>query len=211
MYHALTVHIRVIFALVVAALSVPAAVSAQVGTADLNAVLGDLDLAVRSLPAAGAQPRLRAAVDWLATRAQASDPSTISREYLQSLQRAADLIRLQPAASALADVADELEAKVEHCRRLGIGMGGSVEVSVSTRQGGVAVGSWQVFYLLKIYEHVKGASATTFPRLSTPTEARLDPGRYWLWARDAATGRTSPRALVRIAGQPRLQVDLPVQ
>ena len=93
----------------------------------------------------------------------------------------------------------------------GIGMGGSIDVAVNTRQGGVAVGSWQVFYLLKIYEYVKDASANTFPRLSTPTEARLDPGRYWLWARDPATGRTSQRALVRIVGQTRLQVDLPVQ
>jgi hypothetical protein len=211
MYHALTVHIRLMLALVVASLTVPTAVSAQVRAAELNSALGELDLAVRSLPAAGVQPRLRAAVDWLATRAQSSDPSTISTEYVQSLQLAADLIRRQPGASVLADVADELDAKVEHCRRLGIGMGGSVEVSVSTRQGGVAVGSWQVFYLLKIYEHVKDGSANTFPRLSTPTEARLDPGRYWLWARDAATGRTSPRALVRIAGQARLQVDLPVQ
>jgi hypothetical protein len=204
-------HIGVTIAIVVAALSVPSVTSAQVRAADLSAALTQLDLAVRALPSAGVQPRIRAAVDWLTTRAQTTDPATVSVEYVRSLQRAADLIRLQPDSSILGDVADELDAKVEHCRQLGIGMGGSIDVAVNTRQGGVAVGSWQVFYLLKIYEYVKDASANTFPRLSTPTEARLDPGRYWLWARDPATGRTSQRALVRIVGQTRLQVDLPVQ
>ena len=38
-------------------------------------------------------------------------------------------------------------------------------------------------------------------RPSTPTEPRLEPGRYWVWARNPATGRTSERALVRVAGQ----------
>ncbi len=203
-------HLGVVIAVVIA-LSIPGAASAQVTAADLRNALGQLDLAVRSLPATGVQPRLRTAVDWLTNRVDTTDAAGVSLEYVRSLQRAADLIRLQPSPAALADIADELDAKVEHCRQLGIGMGGSIEVSVSTRQGGVAVGSWQVFYLLKIYEHLKDASANTFPRLSTPTETRLDPGRYWLWARDPATGRISERALVRIVGQTRLQVDLPVQ
>ena len=204
-------HIGVIVAIILATLGAPSAVSAQVRDTDLTAALTQLELAVQSLPPDGVQPRLRAAVDWLRTRVQATDPASISAEYVRSLQRAAGLIRAQTDAVILADVADELDAKVEHCRQLGIGMGGFVEVAVSTRQGGVAVGSWQVFYLLKIYEHVKDTSANTFPRLSTPTEARLDPGRYWLWARDPATGRTSQRALVRIVGQTKLEVDLPVQ
>ena len=65
-------------------------------------------------------------------------------------------------------------------------------------------------YLLKIYERIKGASPAAFPTLSTPTEVRLDPGRYWMWARDPATGRTSDRTLVRVAGQTELPIDLPV-
>jgi hypothetical protein len=108
------------------------------------------------------------------------------------------------------DVAADLEAKVEHCRLLGIGMGGSVLLKVNTRRGPQTVGDWQVVYLLKVYEHVKGATPTVFPTLSTPTEAPLEPGRYWLWARDPSTGRTSERALVRVFGRSQLDVDLPV-
>jgi len=80
----------------------------------------------------------------------------------------------------------------------------------STKRGAETVRDWQVFYLLKIYEHVKGAAPTVFPSLSTPTQSALEPGRYWLWARDPLTGRISERALVRVAGQNQLQVDLPV-
>jgi len=89
-------------------------------------------------------------------------------------------------------------------------MGGSVLLKVNTRRGSETVRDWQVVYLLKVYEHVAGAAPIVFPSLSTPTEAALEPGRYWLWARDPTTGRTSERALVRVLGRPELAVDLPV-
>jgi hypothetical protein len=113
-------------------------------------------------------------------------------------------------SAVMDDVADELEAKVEHCLQLGIGMGGSVLLNVSTRRGPQTVGDWQVLYLLKVYEYVKGADPTVFPTLSTPTRTALEPGRYWLWARDPSTGRTSERALVRVVGRTELQIDLPI-
>jgi hypothetical protein len=89
-------------------------------------------------------------------------------------------------------------------------MGGSVVLHVNTRRGKETVGDWQVFYLLKVYEHVNGAAPIVFPSLSTPTQTALEPGRYWIWARDPSTGRTSERALLRVVGRAELNVDLPI-
>ena len=191
-------------------LVLPTLAGAQVRRQDLNLALGQLGLAARALPPVAARPRVQAAVDWLSERARSTNPAQVSPAYVRSLEQMAELLRLGRQSEVVADVADELEAKVEHCRRLDIGMGGSVQLNVNTRRGARVVGDWQVFYLLKVYEHVKGAAPTVFPGLSSPSQAALDPGRYWLWARDPSTGRTSERALVRVVGQTRLQVDLPI-
>ncbi|HVH26489.1 MAG TPA: hypothetical protein VM818_07015 [Vicinamibacterales bacterium] len=191
-------------------LALPSPARAQVRRTDLNLALGQLDIAVRSLPPVASLPRIRAAVTWLTDRAATSDPALITQEYVRSLTQLAELLRTVRRSEVIDDVAEELEAKVEHCRRLGIGMGGSVRLNVNTRRGGQTVAEWQVFYMLKVYEHVKGAAPVVFPTLSTPTEAVLEPGRYWLWARDPATGRTSERALVRVIGETQLRLDLPV-
>jgi hypothetical protein len=191
-------------------LMLPDAVAGQVRAADLNLALGQLRRAVERLPTIVRSPSLVAAVDWLSRRAAATNPADVSQEYVRSLQQAADLLNKHPSADVIDDVVGELEAKVDHCRALGIGMGGSVLLRVSTRRGSQTVGDWQVLYLLKIYERASSASPVTFPALSTPTDARLDPGRYWIWARDPASGRTSERALMRVAGQTEFRVDLPV-
>jgi hypothetical protein len=192
------------------ALMFPGLASAQVSRADLNLALGQLQLSARALPPVAAQARIQAAVTWLSDRAATSDPGSISKEYLRSLQQLAEMMRSDRRSAVMDDVAEELEAKVEHCRRLGIGMGGTVLLNVNTRRGPETVGDWQVFYLLKVYEHVKGAAPTVFPALSTPTRTPLEPGRYWLWARDPASGRTSERALVRVVGASQIHVDLPI-
>jgi hypothetical protein len=199
------------FALALAlVLTLPDVAGAQVRRVDLDRTLGQLSLAVRALPPVSALPRIQAAVTWLSERARTTNPAEVSKEYLGSLQQLAELLRTDPRSQVADDVAEELEAKVEHCRLLDIGMGGSVLLQVNTRRGPQAVGNWQVLYLLKVYEHVKGATPTVFPALSSPTQSALEPGRYWLWARDPATGRTSERALVRVLGRTQLQVDLPV-
>jgi len=199
------------FALVIAVLlTLPSVSSGQVRRADVDLAIGQLQLAVRALPPVAALPRIQTAVAWLGDRAKTSDPAQISAEYIRSLQQLAELLRTSPRSDVADDVADELEAKVEHCRQLGIGMGGTVVLQVSTRRGKETVGDWQVFYLLKVYEHLKGASPTAFPSLSSPTQSALEPGRYWLWARDPSTGRTSERALLRVVGQSQLLVDLPI-
>ena len=56
------------------------------------------------------------------------------------------------SAPLLAAVADDLEAKLEHCQRSGGKLGGSVVVRVRTVQAGAEAGRWQVFYMPKILE-----------------------------------------------------------
>jgi hypothetical protein len=191
-------------------LAAASAASAQVTRADLNGTLGELRLAVRAAPPVPALRRIEEAVTWMDGRAAMTNPAEVSPEYLRSLQHLAELLRTNRSTAVINDVAEELEAKVEHCRRLGVDMGGLVLLNVNTRRGAQTIADWQVLYLLKVYEHVKGAAPTAFPSLSTPTQTALEPGRYWLWARDPATGRTSERALVRVLGRTQLQVDLPV-
>ena len=193
-------------------LSAAEGVSAQVRAEDLTRTLAQLRSAADALPrrARNAENRIKSAIDWLNNRAS-KDPQNVSEEYLRSLQRAGELLRQRPlSVEVIEDVLAELEAKVDHCKLLGIGMGGSVVLRINTRRPSGPVGNWQVLSLLKIYERVNGASPVTFPKLSTPTESRLDPGRYWIWAREPATGRTTEPTLVRVVGQKELLVDLPV-
>lgn len=155
--------------------------------------------------------RFAGAVKWLQNNAPKTPAASVSREYVASLERAARLLEMQGQglASAFDDVTRELEAKVEHCRALGVGMGGAVALKVNTRRGSAVVGDWQVQYLLKFDEWLK-TPPRTFPRVSSPTDARVEPGRYWIWARDPISGKTSGRMLVEVAGRTDLLVDLPV-
>lgn len=155
--------------------------------------------------------RFATAVRWLQNNAPKTAVASVSREYVASLERAARLLETQGQglASVFDDVTRELEAKVQHCRTLGVGMGGAVALEVNTRRGSAVVGDWQVQYLLKFDEWLK-TPPRTFPRVSSPTDARVEPGRYWLWARDPVTGKTSGRMLVEVAGRADMLVDLPV-
>lgn len=199
----------------------PSISTAQVATADVNRAVTQLRGAalgisplffadVSNAEGAEAVHRLNEAVEWLGINAGRSDVSTITPEYLRSLERSAELLKQRRSIQAVRDVIEELEAKVAHCRALGVGMGGTIRLRVNTRRSTGPVGDWQVVYLLKIYETLSGATPINFPQLSTPTEATVEPGRYWIWARDPATGRTTERSLVRVVGQKELFVDLPV-
>ena len=196
--------------LVVAAimLGIPGSAAAQVTRNQLALALAQLQRAVDGL---GAQrpARLVEAAQWLQRRGATADASRVSPEYVRALNTAATLLTVTPTPLIIEDVTEDLEAKVEHCRRLGIDMGGSVLLRVNTRRGAQTIGNWQVFYLLKIYER-SSTSPAAFPTLSSPTATRLDPGRYWIWARDPTTGRTSERTLVRVSGKEEFGVDLPV-
>jgi hypothetical protein len=197
--------------LLVLALTVFQAAAAQppAPSPSLPTALNMLQMAVAQLPGRLRSPRLVAAATWLKNSYARTRPETVSAEYVRSLQRASDLLFHMPMPDVVEDVTRELEAKVEHCRRLGIGMGGTVLLKVNTRQGARVVGDWQVFYLLKFDEWLK-TPPRNFLRVSSPTEMNVEPGRYWLWARDPATRKTGERVLVQVAGQTEVVLDLPV-
>jgi hypothetical protein len=177
--------------------------------AELRTALTALQTAVAQLPDSLRSTRLTSAVGWLDNNYSKTRPETVSEEYVRSLQRASGLLSQLPTPDVVDDVTGELEARVDHCRRLGIGMGGVVLLKVNTRQGARVVGDWEVFYLLKFDEWLK-TPPRNFLRVSSPTEMNLEPGRYWIWARDPATQKTGNRVLVQVSGQTELALDLPV-
>ena len=112
---------------------------------------------------------------------------------------------------ALVALADDLEAKLEHCRKSGGRLGGSVLVRVRTVQAGSEASQWQVFYMPKIFEVAPAASPDLFPQLSSPTDDLLVPGRYLMWVRNPATNALGERTVVKVGeGRKELIVDLPV-
>ena len=193
----------------VAFLSRETAAQAPASPPDLKGAVTELSSAVAALPEAVRPARLVSAAQWLNNNSGKTKPENVSEEYARSIRRAAELLRKQPKAEVIDDVASELEAKVEHCKQLGVGMGGSVLVRVNTRRGSSTVSDWQVLYLLKFDDWLQ-TPPRNFLRLSSPTDMSVDPGRYWVWARDPATGRTSDRVLVQVAGQKEVLLDLPV-
>ena len=188
--------------------------------------VSQLDGAARALPAKLRSTRLLAAIDWMRGKAQVqarlaasdvreplADPSTladVSDEYIAALRHAAEVLRQEPSAAAVEDVTLDLEAKVEHCRRLKIGMGGTVILRVNTRRDGADVRNLEVQYIPKFFEFVKGATATSFPGASSPVEKPVAPGRYVLWALSPSTGERTALRRVDVFGQPEVVVDLPV-
>jgi hypothetical protein len=127
---------------------------------------------------------------------------------LEAALKAGDADGLAATAEA---VAEDLEIKLEHCTNSGGRLGGSVVVRVRTVQGSAESKSWQVFYMPKVFEAANSASPDLFPRLSSPTEEALVPGRYVMWVRDPATARLGERTIVKVGeGRTELLLDLPV-
>lgn len=89
-------------------------------------------------------------------------------------------------------------------------MGGAVQVEVNTRRAERTVGGWQIFYLLKIYEHAAGRAPERLIGWSSPATGGLEPGRYFFWGVDTASRKVSERILVRLEGKERIQIPLAV-
>lgn len=191
---------------------------AQTTEADLRRATEDLYQAAVATRTVTTPDALLASVTWLRESARQSvffqgpltRASDVTPDYLRSLQTATALLRKRPSDQVVADIAEDLRLKVQHCQDLNIGMGGGVKVVVNTRRGDGSISNLQVRYLLKFYEVAPGAEPGTFPRLSSPTDVTVAPGRYWIWAVDPASGRSSARTLVRVSGQKELVVDVPV-
>jgi len=150
--------------------------------------------------------RIVRAVDWYLGRSS----SDASAEYLRGFEAMASLLEQQPDEATVNDIADDLDSKREFCLRNNVGMGGSVTVDVHTQNAAGEVSKWQVYYLLKIYEHAPNVPAGAFRRWSSPASEMLGPGRYLIWAQDPFTRKTSEKKLVELKGAPNVVVDLPV-
>jgi hypothetical protein len=178
--------------------------------ADMRAALAELRAVVNGLPERVRTMRLDAAVRWFEDKLPESHAEMITEDYAAAFRRAAQLLKRLPLPEVVEDVTDELETKLAHCRALKIGMGGSIAVKVNTRKRSEVASNWQVFYLLKIYERTGDVAPGLFPCWSSPAEASIEPGRYWMWARDPSTGKTSERVLIKAAGQKEMVVDIGV-
>jgi hypothetical protein len=84
-------------------------------------------------------------------------------------------------------------------------------VRVRTLRGSEEARSWQVLYMPKVLEASGGASPDVFPRLSSPTDETLVPGRYVMWGRQPGTNSISERTIVKVGeGKSELLLDLAV-
>jgi ankyrin repeat protein len=153
--------------------------------------------------------RINNVVNWYSARLSAPQwRPTYSRDYFLSLQAMADVLQANPEAQIVKDIADELEARRDYCLLNNVGMGGSVTVSVHTRNQQKEVPNWQVYYLLKIFERNPAVAPGAFLKWSSPASEIIEPGRYWVWAKDPKTNSQSERKLVSLSGAQSFSVDL---
>jgi hypothetical protein len=200
----------------------PAAMSGSRRAPPVTASLQSLDTllakaAPSTAPGRAAQKRAATALAGLRSLS-AAWPADSPEDYRLNL--AADVQALSSAVAradqqilrqSLEAVADDLEAKLEHCQKSGGKLGGSVLVRVRTVQSGQEAGKWQVFYMPRIFEVSPNAVPDLFPQLSSPTEELIVPGRYLMWVRNPSTSKVGERTVVKVGeGRKELVVDLPV-
>lgn len=200
---------RLAIVVFVLSLAQPSSAQLAVSPAELAGAVRVLALSVGALSPQQRSTRLADSVTWLQNNVGRTRAENVSQDYVRSLERVAAVLAGQPSAEVVEDITRDLEAKVTHCKKLGVGMGGLVSMTVNTKRGGRVVSEWEVLYQLKFDEWLK-TPPRNFLRLSSPTAMNVEPGRYWIWAREANTGRTSERVLVEVAGQTQFAVDLPV-
>jgi ankyrin repeat protein len=200
----------------------PRAPAASPTSPQVKASLATLQGLLARIPPAStgirqAQNRAGAALASL-TELSTKWPAESPEDYRQNL--AGDISALEAALkggdvgvlqATLLSVADDLEAKLEHCQMSGGKLGGSVKVEVRTVQAGVESSNWQVFYMPKVFEAAGGSSPDVFPQLSSPTEETLVPGRYVMWLRNPATSWIGERTVIKVGeGRSQLRLELPV-
>ena len=198
------------------------AVSSSRSAPAVTASLQSLDaLLTKAAPSSGpgraAHKRAAAALAQLRSLS-AAWPAQSPEDYRINL--AADVTALSSALArgdqqvlrqSLEAVAEDLEAKLEHCQKSGGKLGGSVLVRVRTVQSGQEASKWQVFYMPRIFEVSPNAVPDLFPQLSSPTEEMIVPGRYLMWVRNPSTSKVGERTVVKVGeGRKELVVDLPV-
>ena len=135
-------------------------------------------------------------VDWLARSLSAQTPGppvphgSVNQQMVRALQ--ADEDALAAAASAetprrqalLDSVYDDLHLKFLYCKMSPDRMNAMVDISVQTWDNDKEVKSWQVASINAPLAILHPDRYQAFPKFSSPTKARLPPGRYLIWAQD---------------------------
>jgi len=128
-----------------------------------------------------------------------------------ALTAAVDSPSVPGLSATLEALADDLQIKLEHCTKSGGKLGGSVVVRVRSVRGGDEVKNWQVFYIPRVLAAAGSATPDRFPRLTSPSNESLVPGRYVMWLKDPVSDRLGERTTVKIGdGMKELLLDLPV-
>jgi hypothetical protein len=91
----------------------------------------------------------------------------------------------------IADVLDDLYLKAHACLLNRGEAVASVSVTVHTKKSGTEVSNWRVLCMAKILRLYPSSSPTAFPRLSSPTQWNLAPGKYIMWAENPDTWQKS--------------------
>ena len=79
---------------------------------------------------------------------------------------------------------DDLRLKRAYCREKPERMNALVKLTVKTWDGAAEKHQWQVAYLNAPLAILHRDQFQPFPKFSSPTEVRLPPGRYMVWAQD---------------------------
>ena len=79
---------------------------------------------------------------------------------------------------------DDLRLKRVYCREKPERMNALVKLTVKTWDGTTEKHQWQVAYLNAPLAILHRDQFQPFPKFSSPTEVRLPPGRYMVWAQD---------------------------
>ncbi len=177
----------------------------------LPAVLRRLLTAANALPPGSLRDRIIQPTTWLLNNA--NQYRGITTDYLGELTRCEQIVEHPPEKDrdiALGDVADDLNLKVEHCRVLGIGMGGKVRILVTTKQGNQPVNDWQILYLPKIFQHAPGITPGLVPGWTSPARESVEPGRYLLWAREPNSKKATEPIVISLSGQEVVPIDIAV-
>jgi hypothetical protein len=171
--------------------------------------VGDVRAEAHRRAEAALRELLRLSASW-----PAQSPENYRLNLARTVESAAAAVQGEggPARlSALEALADDLETKLEHCVRSGGKLGGAVLVRVRTVQASGEARRWQVLYMPRILAFSTAPVPDVFPQLSSPTDERLVPGRYLMWARNPVTGLVGERTLVKVGeGRKELVLDLPV-
>jgi len=126
---------------------------------------------------------------------------TMTSDYFSQLQQddivlssAHDAILANDKISSydnLGAALDDFYLKVNACLLNNGKLVESVSVKVSTKKSGSEVSNWRVFCIAKILKLYPTFSPTMFPKLSSPTELKVAPGNYIMWAENPQTGSKS--------------------